>query len=68
MAWHLGPHTTLACLRQECGSADCVLHLWGRCGHTLTAIAGPDGDLSSAKLILFGEQALRCAPVLLLVN
>ncbi|PSC71439.1 serine threonine-phosphatase BSL1 [Micractinium conductrix] len=25
-----------------------------RCGHTLTTIAGPDGDLSSAKLILFG--------------
>ena len=28
-----------------------------RCGHTLTAIAGPDGDHSSAKLILFGEHA-----------
>lgn len=25
-----------------------------RCGHTLTAIAGPDGDLSKARLILFG--------------
>lgn len=25
-----------------------------RCGHTLTAIAGPEGDLSKAKLILFG--------------
>lgn len=25
-----------------------------RCGHTLTTIAGPDGDLSSAKLVLFG--------------
>lgn len=25
-----------------------------RCGHTLTAIAGPDGDLSKSKLILFG--------------
>ncbi|MEW5310510.1 MAG: hypothetical protein WDW38_002301 [Sanguina aurantia] len=25
-----------------------------RCGHTLTSISGPDGDLSKAKLILFG--------------
>lgn len=25
-----------------------------RCGHTLTAISGPEGDLSKAKLILFG--------------
>ena len=25
-----------------------------RCGQTLTAIAGPDGDLSKARLILFG--------------
>jgi hypothetical protein len=26
-----------------------------RCGHTLTAIAGPEGDLSKARLVLFGE-------------
>jgi protein phosphatase len=26
-----------------------------RCGHTLTTIAGPDGDLSKARLVLFGE-------------
>lgn len=25
------------------------------CGHTLTTIAGPDGDLTSAKLVMFGE-------------
>jgi hypothetical protein len=25
-----------------------------RCGHTLTTIAGPDGDMNRAKLILFG--------------
>lgn len=25
-----------------------------RCGHTLTAISGPEGDLSKAKLVLFG--------------
>eukprot|EP00887_Chlorella_sp_A99_P006383 scaffold3.g6383.t1 len=25
-----------------------------RCGHTLTTIAGPDGDLGSAKLVMFG--------------
>ncbi|KAL6748213.1 Metallo-dependent phosphatase-like protein [Haematococcus lacustris] len=25
-----------------------------RCGHTLTAIAGPEGDLSKARLVLFG--------------
>ncbi|GAX81722.1 hypothetical protein CEUSTIGMA_g9150.t1 [Chlamydomonas eustigma] len=25
-----------------------------RCGQTLTAVAGPDGDLSKARLILFG--------------
>lgn len=25
-----------------------------RCGHTLTAIAGPTGDFTQAKLILFG--------------
>jgi hypothetical protein len=28
-----------------------------RCGHTLTAIAGPEGDLSKAKLVLFGRSA-----------
>lgn len=27
-----------------------------RCGHTLTAIAGPDGDLSKARLVLFGKR------------
>ena len=27
-----------------------------RCGHTLTAVAGPDGEVASAKLILFGER------------
>lgn len=26
-----------------------------RCGHTLTTITGPDGDVSKAKLVLFGE-------------
>lgn len=26
-----------------------------RCGHTLTALAGPDGDLQGARLVLFGE-------------
>ncbi|KAL6774518.1 PKL1 [Auxenochlorella protothecoides x Auxenochlorella symbiontica] len=25
-----------------------------RCGHTLTTISGPDGDLSTARLVLFG--------------
>ena len=25
-----------------------------RCGHTLTAISGPEGDFSSAKLVLCG--------------
>ena len=30
-----------------------------RCGHTLTTIAGPDGDLTSAKLILFGGWCSR---------
>lgn len=29
-----------------------------RCGHTLTAISGPEGDLSKAKLVLFGEHIL----------
>lgn len=27
-----------------------------RCGHTLTAISGPEGDLSKAKLVLFGKN------------
>ena len=27
-----------------------------RCGHTLTAISGPEGDFSSAKLVLCGEH------------
>lgn len=26
-----------------------------RCGHTLTALAGPEGDLQGARLVLFGE-------------
>ncbi len=26
-----------------------------RCGHTLTTVAGPDGELAGAKLVLFGE-------------
>jgi hypothetical protein len=25
-----------------------------RCGHTLTTITGPDGDINRAKLVLFG--------------
>lgn len=25
-----------------------------RCGHTLTPIVGPDGDINCTKLILFG--------------
>ena len=29
-----------------------------RCGHTLTALAGPDGDLQGARLVLFGEAVL----------
>ena len=29
-----------------------------RCGHTLTAISGPEGEFSAAKLVMFGEQAL----------
>ena len=33
-----------------------------RCGHTLTAISGPEGDLSKAKLVLFGEQLLQQVP------
>ena len=28
-----------------------------RCGHTLTALAGPDGDLQGARLVLFGEAS-----------
>ena len=27
-----------------------------RCGHTLTAITGPDGNLASARLVLFGTR------------
>ena len=36
-----------------------------RCGHTLTALAGPDGELQGARLILFGEQtadSVACKP------
>jgi len=29
-----------------------------RCGHTLTTITGPDGDINRAKLVLFGERAV----------
>jgi hypothetical protein len=36
-----------------------------RCGHTLTAISGPEGDLSKAKLVLFGEIAVCCESGLL---
>ena len=25
-----------------------------RCGHTLTTVSGPDGELAGAKLVLFG--------------
>jgi hypothetical protein len=39
-----------------------------RCGHTLTAIAGPDGDLSKAKLVLFGACAGRRADLALLLH
>jgi len=28
-----------------------------RCGHTLTAITGPDGNLASARLVLFGTKS-----------
>ena len=28
-----------------------------RCGHTLTTIQGPEGDLGSSKLVLFGKAA-----------
>lgn len=31
-----------------------------RCGHTLTAISGPEGDLSKAKLVLFGKCSVYC--------
>ena len=27
-----------------------------RCGHTLTAISGPEGEFSAAKLVLFGKH------------
>lgn len=27
-----------------------------RCGHTLTTITGPDGDVNKAKLVLFGTK------------
>ena len=27
-----------------------------RCGHTLTSIAGPEGELVGSKLVLFGES------------
>ena len=30
-----------------------------RCGHTLTAITGPDGNLASARLVLFGTRGRR---------
>ena len=30
-----------------------------RCGHTLTAITGPDGNLASARLVLFGAREER---------
>ena len=35
-----------------------------RCGQTLTAIAGPDGDLSKARLVLFGGRYMTtpCNP------
>lgn len=34
-----------------------------RCGHTLTTITGPDGDVSRAKLVLFGALgALMAEP------
>ncbi len=34
-----------------------------RCGHTLTAISGPEGDLSKAKLVLFGKRSVQCSYV-----
>jgi hypothetical protein len=27
-----------------------------RCGHTLTTISGPEGDVNRAKLVLFGAR------------
>lgn len=30
-----------------------------RCGHTLTVIIGADGDLSKAKLVMFGTRTRR---------
>ena len=42
------------CKRHRARLALLPTHACCRCGHTLTTIAGPDGDLSSAKLILFG--------------
>ena len=30
-----------------------------RCGHTLTAITGPDGNLASARLVLFGTRVAK---------
>jgi len=33
-----------------------------RCGHTLTTISGPEGDVNRAKLILFGAHAFIFLP------
>ena len=35
-----------------------------RCGHTLTAVSGPEGDFSGAKLIMFGERVQPHATLL----
>ena len=34
-----------------------------RCGHTLTTITGPDGDVSKARLVLFGARVCVCVCV-----
>lgn len=34
-----------------------------RCGHTLTVIIGADGDLSKAKLVMFGTCHLARTPL-----
>ncbi len=38
-----------------------------RCGHTLTAIAGHDGDYTGAKLVMFGMLRLCIHGMMLMV-
>lgn len=52
----IGQETRQSCTSDSHASRDVVPGTapGPRCGHTLTSISGPDGDLSKAKLILFG--------------